>query len=71
MKAYLITTGSIFGLMAVVHVWRAIEEWPNASVTPAFLLGMTALIVLPGLLAWWAWCVLRKLQGGQTKHGNQ
>jgi hypothetical protein len=63
MKAYLITTGSIFGLMAVVHVWRAIEEWPKASITPGFLLGMTTLIVLPGVLAWWAWRVLRNLPG--------
>ena len=29
MKAFLITTGSLFALMAVVHIWRAIDEWPH------------------------------------------
>ena len=53
MKAYLFTTGTIFGLMAIVHIWRAIAEWHNPDL--GFILGMAALIAIPGLLSVWAW----------------
>ena len=59
MKAYLVTTGLLFGAMALVHVWRAIVEWPRSGVSALFLLGMGTLILLPGLFAWWAWHLLR------------
>ena len=26
MKAYVMTTGVVFGLLTLVHIWRAIEE---------------------------------------------
>jgi hypothetical protein len=61
MKAFLITTGILFGLMAVVHIWRAIAEWPQSSVGFGFVLGMAALIVVPGALSEWAWWCLCKL----------
>ena len=38
MKAYFVTTGILFGLMAVVHVWRAIVEWPHSTVDLGFVL---------------------------------
>jgi hypothetical protein len=71
MKAYLVTTGLLFGLMAVVHVWRAIAEWPHPTVDLGFVLGMGALIAIPGVLAWWAWRCLRSLSKDQTKRGNK
>jgi hypothetical protein len=55
MKAFLITTGILFGLMAVVHIWRAIAEWPQSGVGLGFVLGMAALIAVPGVLSGWAW----------------
>jgi hypothetical protein len=61
MKKYLITTGTLFGLMASVHVWRAIAEWPSQGVSLGFLFGMAALVGLPGVLSWWAWRLLRNL----------
>jgi hypothetical protein len=61
MKSYLVTTGVLFGLMAVVHVWRAIAEWPASTVGLGFLLGMAALIAIPGVLSWWAFRLLRNL----------
>jgi hypothetical protein len=66
MKAYLITTGTIFGLMAVVHVWRAVAEWPS---TPdmGFLAAMSALIILPGALSIWAWHLLWKRCGNSSQ----
>ena len=34
MKAYVITTGVVFGLLTLVHVWRAIEEGPQLAPNP-------------------------------------
>ena len=34
MKAYLLTTGALFGLITVAHVWRVIEEWPHLVTDP-------------------------------------
>ena len=47
--------------MAVVHIWRAIDEWPHQGVSLGFVIGMTALIELPGALSVWAWWCLCKL----------
>lgn len=49
MKAYLITTGSLFGLLAAVHVWQTIAEWPprGASLVETGI-GLVAL----GLCVW-------------------
>lgn len=48
MKAYLMTTGTIFGLLVVVHVWRATEEGHLAT-DPAYVL-LTA--AAAGLCLW-------------------
>jgi uncharacterized membrane protein YqjE len=37
MKAYVITTGSAFGLLVVAHVWRMIEEGPRLARDPVFV----------------------------------
>ena len=70
MKAYFVTTGMLFGLMAVVHVWRAIAEWPHSTVGLGFVLEMAGLIILPGALSWWAWRCLRSLSADRTRHGG-
>ena len=51
MKAYLVTTGVLFGLLAVLHVVRAVAEWPRPTVNPGFALLMAALVVVPGVLS--------------------
>jgi hypothetical protein len=61
MKAYLITTGILFGLLAVLHVWRAVAEWSHATADPSFAMLMFVLVALPGALSWWAWLLLRNL----------
>ena len=66
MKAYLVTTGLLFGIMAVLHVARAIAEWPHPTVGTGFVLGMGALIVVPGALSWWAWRLLTNLSKGTS-----
>jgi hypothetical protein len=71
MKAFLITTGILFGLMAIVHVWRAIDEWPHQGASLEFVLGMTALIAVPGALSAWAWwCLCKPLNKIQKKDSD-
>ena len=36
MKAYVITTGVVFGLLTAAHIWRAIEEGAHVASDPSF-----------------------------------
>ncbi len=58
MKAYLITTGTIFGLIAVMHLLKSIAEWNLLTTRPWYFLNMTALGVLAAALSGWAWRLL-------------
>ena len=60
MKPYLITTGSLFGLVAVAHLLRTIAEWSRVTTDPWFILEGPGLGVLAGALAFWAWRLLPK-----------
>lgn len=55
MKAYLMTTGTLFGMLTIVHLWRAIEEWPHLATDPWYILITIAAAALCG----WAWRLLR------------
>lgn len=55
MKAYVITTGSVFGLLVLVHIWRAIEEGSHLLKEPSYIL-VTA---VAAALCLWAWRVHR------------
>jgi hypothetical protein len=55
MKAYLITTGMIFALIVVAHVWRAFAEGSHLATDPLFLL----LTLLAAALSIWAWRLLK------------
>ena len=70
MKAYLLTTGAVFGLLAVVHVWRVIDEWPRITIDHGFLFEMTVVIALPGILCCWACWLLRSLSVDRTRQRN-
>lgn len=54
MKAYLIVTGIVFGLVTAAHIWRAIAEGPQLAKNPLFIL----LTVLAAALSFWAWWLL-------------
>ena len=56
MKAYLMTTGAVFGLVTLVHLWRMIEEWPRLATEPWYLL----LTLAAAALSLWAWRLLRR-----------
>jgi len=55
MKAYLITTGTVFTLVTAAHVWRAIAESTALARDPWFIL----LTVFAAALSVWAWRLLR------------
>jgi uncharacterized membrane protein len=42
MRAYVITTGAVFGLLAVAHVLRIIREDPGLATTDPFYVAITA-----------------------------
>ena len=71
MKAYLISTGSLFGLLAILHVWRVIAEWPRPINDHGFALLMLITIVLPGALSLWAWCLVWKLPNKSAESSGE
>ena len=54
MKTYVITTGVIFGLLTLAHLWRMTMERHLAS-DPWYLL----ITVATAVLGFWAWRVAR------------
>lgn len=60
MKAYLLVTGSIFGLIGVAHLLRLVlEPGHGLSADPWFFAGNLALFIVGGGLAVWALRLLR------------
>ena len=70
MRAYLLTTGGIFGVITVLHLWRAVAEWPHAGAGPSFLVVWAALILAPAALTWWAWRLWRARPAGGGQPGR-
>jgi hypothetical protein len=60
MKAYVLFTGAIFGLLTVAHVWRMIEERQLA--TEPWYLAIT--LASAGMFAWAVRLVLRSRRSG-------
>lgn len=58
MKAYLITTGTVFGLIAVLHLLRGIDERQQLTTNPGQFWFMAALGVFAAGLSVWAWRLL-------------
>ncbi|MCA1559768.1 MAG: hypothetical protein LC804_05705 [Acidobacteria bacterium] len=57
MKAYLMTTGTVFGLITLAHLLRIIMESPQLARDPWYVL----LTVAAAALCLWAWRLLRRL----------
>jgi len=58
-KAYLATTGVLFALLAVLHVWRLVAEWPGIRADFWFVAGGA---LLSAALALWALRLLLTLR---------
>jgi len=56
LKAYLIITGIVFGLVTLAHVWKAFAEGPQLAKNPLFIL----LTLLAAALSSWAWWLLKR-----------
>ena len=54
------TTGTVFGLITTVHVWRMIEDRHMAT-EPWYIL----ITVATGVLCLWAWRLVRQLRSLQ------
>ena len=55
MKAYVMTTGAVFGLITLAHIWRVVAEGPNMAKDPWFVL----ITVVAAALCVWAWRLVR------------
>jgi hypothetical protein len=56
MKAYVLATGAIFGLITLAHIARMFAEGSLLATDPWFLL----LTVAAAALCFWACCLLRR-----------
>jgi hypothetical protein len=56
MRAYVITTGVVFGLLTVAHIARMIGENPGLAADPAYL----AITAASAALCAWAFVVARR-----------
>jgi hypothetical protein len=66
MKAYLITTGAIFALLAFAHLLRTIAEWPRLAAEPWFYLEGPGIGIIAAALCFWAWRLLWSRRGHNT-----
>lgn len=56
MKAYVITTGVVFGLLTISHLLRIVMEDPHLATNPVYIL----ITIASAALSIWAWYVLRR-----------
>jgi hypothetical protein len=55
MRVYVITTGTVFGLLALAHLWRIMVEGAHLATNPWYAL----ITVAAGALCFWAWRLVR------------
>ena len=56
MKAYLITSGAVFALLTVAHIWRVFGEQRSLATQPDFVL----ITLFAAALSIWAFSLLRR-----------
>jgi len=57
MKAYVVTTGTVFAVLTLAHLVRIALENPQLARAPDFV----AITLVSAALAFWAWRVWRRL----------
>jgi hypothetical protein len=57
-KAYVMTSGTVFGLITLAHVWRVFAEGSRLASEPWYVL----ITLAAAGLSLWAWKVLRALR---------
>ena len=61
MKAYLVTTGIVFGLFALWHVFELASGLRSAATDSGFIIGVSLIILMTGAFSVWAFRLLRGL----------
>ena len=59
MKAYLLTTGALFAVLAMAHLARTVAESSRLTTDPGFLVEGPGIGILAAAIAIWAWRLLR------------
>jgi tellurite resistance protein TehA-like permease len=59
MRAYVMTTGVVFGLLVAAHVWRALVEGPHLLADPLWML----ITAVAAAFCAWAFRVLWRSRG--------
>jgi hypothetical protein len=57
MKAYVMTTGAVFGFLTLAHLWRIVLEGWQLAKDPWWVL----ITLAAAMLSLWAWRVLRRV----------
>ncbi|HKE93230.1 MAG TPA: hypothetical protein VKB34_02905 [Povalibacter sp.] len=57
MRAYVITTGIVFGLLIVAHIAHVVSDGPQALKDPFFMLSS---LIAVGLCAWSCRLIMRR-----------
>ena len=70
MRAYLVTTGTLFGLIAVAHLARTITESQLLASDPWFYLEGPGLGLVAAALSLWAWRLLRRAPKNSPGRGG-
>ncbi len=60
MKAYLITTATLFALMAFTHAFITYDRIGKESSDPWFVLAPALVLIISGVLSVWAFRLIRK-----------
>lgn len=63
MRAYVITTGTVFGLLALAHVLRIAAENPRLAADPFYL----AITLAAAALCAWSVAVLRGMRNAAAR----
>ena len=67
MKAYLITTSVVFGVLTLAHVWRVIEEGTSLLTNPWWVV----ITVVAAALCAWACRLLWLMHRGSTVYPSR
>jgi hypothetical protein len=60
LKTYLITTGTLFGLLALAHLLRTIAEWHRLTADPWFIVEGPGIGAVAAVISLWAWRLVRE-----------
>ena len=58
MKSYVVITGAVFGLLVLVHIWRAIVEGMPLVRDPFYVI----ITLASAAFCFWAWRVFRLMK---------